>query len=442
MRPIVVQGDARGLPLPSGSVHAVVCDPPYELGFMGKGWDSSGVAFDPATWREALRVLRPGGYLLAFGGTRTYHRLTVAIEDAGFEIRDSIGCLLWTYGQGFPKSLDVSKAIDKAAGAKREVVGPGRHRVSGVFAYSGEGRPQDAAAYASADMPTIPATDAAVRWQGWGTALKPAWEPIVVARKPFAGSVASNVLTHGTGAMNLAATRVGTDGGTAGASWGEQPGVAFSVGLNGEWGQAVDGLGRWPTNLVLVHHPDCADVCVPGCHVAEMDRQSGTGLANRPSRNPTARNPRSGIGWGFTGRQIQDYADTGGASRFFPQFRYEAKADSNERPSLSTDDGDTLRHTTVKPVDLMRWLIRLVTPPGGTVLDSFAGSGSTLQAAQVEGVRSIGVELDPGHIGLIRERLTWPVRVDRDGEFERIRPQKVPDNQPSLLDLLDGTAEL
>ena len=186
--------------MPEGSVDAVVTDPPYELAFMGRAWDATGVAFDVETWRHAYRVLKPGGHLLAFGGTRTYHRLACAIEDAGFEIRDSI---MWIYGSGFPKSHDVSKAIDKAAGAEREV----------LSSFARQGRSGGILGQKTAIIREItsPSTSEAQEWAGWGTALKPAHEPIVVARKPLIGTVAANVLRYGTGGMNIDECRVGDE---------------------------------------------------------------------------------------------------------------------------------------------------------------------------------------------------------------------------------------
>ncbi|NDB61562.1 site-specific DNA-methyltransferase, partial [bacterium] len=199
-------GDSKQI-LPTmaeNSIDSVVCDPPYELGFMGKSWDCTGIANDVQLWKEVLRVLKPGGHLLAFSGSRTYHRMAVAIEDAGFEIRDQI---MWVYGSGFPKSHDVSKAIDKAAGAEREVVGETRKGAqsesTGRYGAWGDGI-----------TPTAPATAAAKQWQGWGTALKPAHEPIVLARKPVKGTVANNVLTYGVGGINIDGTRVGSEGGS------------------------------------------------------------------------------------------------------------------------------------------------------------------------------------------------------------------------------------
>jgi site-specific DNA-methyltransferase (adenine-specific) len=284
------------------------------------------------TWAvEALRVLKPGGHMLAFGGTRTYHRLTCAIEDAGFEIRD---CLSWLYGSGFPKSLDVSKAIDKAAGAEREVVGPGRY--AGRESATDLGVMNDDAWEGGAPRTlTAPATAEAAEWEGWGTALKPAWEPIVVARKPLAGTVAANVLQHGTGNVVLdeeAAAR-----------------------LDGEVGELTSGA------------------------------------------NPTRRDSdKFRTAYGDFEGQRECHAprgtDTGGPSRFF----YTAKASSAER------DGAT--HPTVKPLALMRWCVRLVTPPGGVVLDPFAGSGTTLLAARDEGFRAVGIEREPEYAAMAAER--------------------------------------
>jgi site-specific DNA-methyltransferase (adenine-specific) len=395
----------------TASVDSIVCDPPYELGFMGKSWDASGIAYDLEVWRKALRVLKPGGYLLAFSATRTYHRMTCAIEDAGFEIRDCIG---WHYGSGFPKSLDVSKAIDKAAGAEREVVGRRweANRKPGIKEAGryGEYGPDDG-------LLTSPATDEARRWSGWGTALKPAWEPVVVARKPLEGTVAANVLKYGTGAINVDVCR-------------------------------VDGT-RWPANIILSHDPACGEECAPGCPCAAMDAQSGVRKSGRLVIEPgegvgaASENVYQG-GWGDTRREDRP-ASEGGASRFFSNlpieaddlvpFFYTAKASRREREAgcddlparsgaeaVEREEGSAgvnspragagrtaasvrNNHPTVKPVSVMAWCIRLVTPPGGLVLDPFTGSGTTGIAARREGMRFVGCELSEEYAEIARARI-------------------------------------
>jgi site-specific DNA-methyltransferase (adenine-specific) len=423
--------------MPDASVDSVVTDPPYLIGFMGKGWDAAdGIAGQPEVWAECLRVLKPGGHLLAFGATRTCHRMTVAIEDAGFEIRDS---LHWCYGSGFPKSLDVSKAIDKAAGAEREVVGRYSGAVKGTDGRYNWNTDNESAGPTIADV-TAPATDAARQWSGWGTALKPAHEPIVVARKPLNGTVAANVLEYGTGALNIDGCRVGMSDADREAS--RVPMGAFdgsnnnrtTVGRSGETFEPAPA-GRWPANLVFTHAADCADVCADGCPVAELDGQSG----ERPSSARTSRNHQGGnLGW-KAGNGL-GHNDSGGASRFFTvtewdpiadvaPFRYVAKPSKRERNAgldglpekqaqkwnsggIAARRAETAQpvantHPTVKPVALMRWLVRLVTPPGGTVLDPFAGSGTTLVAATLEGLHSIGIEVTDDYLPIIEGRVAW-----------------------------------
>jgi site-specific DNA-methyltransferase (adenine-specific) len=414
------------------SVDAVVCDPPYGLEFMGKDWDAPWKAagkveraregtdvshpfrdgaprveygfggrasYDFAAWcetwaREAMRVLKPGGHLLAFGGTRTFHRLTCGIEDAGFEVRD---CLSWLYGSGFPKSLDVSKAIDKAAGAEREVVGQGANASRRPRAGKG------ATIHMPAGDPiTAPATDAAREWQGWGTALKPAWEPCVVARKPLIGTVAANVQQHGTGALNIDGCRIdyASDADRPTQEEWNRMGSSGAAGANGFAGQFSQGMkdayadgkipvpsGRWPANVAFDE-----------AAAAMLDAQSG----ERPSGIAVQRNGGGGKIWGSANRRGDTpdagYSDTGGASRFF----YTAKASRADRNAGGMAENT---HPTVKPTDLMRWLVRLVTPPGGIVLDPFAGSGSTLVAARAEGVRAVGIEREDEYARIIADRL-------------------------------------
>ncbi|QAY06626.1 DNA methylase [Mycobacterium phage Cookies] len=426
--PVLIHlGDCRDIlaELEDASVDSIVTDPPYELGFMGKKWDGSGIAFDVEMWEQCLRVLKPGGHLLAFGGSRTWHRLTVAIEDAGFEIRDSIA---WLYGSGFPKSLDVSKAIDKAGGnplafrqfasayadaidasplthsdidralgikssscywARQDHRGglPPRHHWESVCALidipaelvelydeaertdravTGYGDNQVFSVTRHVLNPGTPVTEAAKQWQGWGTALKPAFEPIVVARKPLVGTVAANVLEHGTGALNIDACRIGT------------------------------AQGRWPTNVVLDE-----------AQAAELDAQTGYQRdGTHVGRNRDGSAHTNEI-YGARKNDTRDvgYGGGGGGSRFFPVFKYQAKAPTKERPSYVNEDGNKVAHNTVKPLALIRWLVKLVTPPGGVVLDPFAGSGTTVEACLLEGFDCIAIENEPDYIPLIEQRL-------------------------------------
>lgn len=386
--------------MPDCSVDSIVTDPPYELGFMGKKWDSTGIAYSVELWSECLRVLKHGGHLLAFSGSRTYHRMVVAIEDAGFEIRDQI---MWVYGSGFPKSLDVSKAIDKAAGTERQVIG--KHHAPAKSIYS-QGEIE-----MSKNVPiTAPATDEAQQWSGWGTALKPAHEPIVMARKPLGEkTVAENVLRHGTGAINIDASRVGTEGGTAGAGAGAGARV-YGNGLNGTFGKPVDGLGRFPANFI---HDGSDEVLALFPDVKGQVGMSKTQGGHRFITGDTETVQK--FDYGMT--------DSGSAARFF----YCAKAGKAERnaglealpesdgirsnaPRLSESEKTKPRqnfHPTVKPVALMRYLVRMVTPPEGTVLDPFTGSGTTLVAAVLEGFNSIGMEMTADYLPIIEGRVAW-----------------------------------
>ena len=392
--PLLLRGDclvelAR---IPGDSVDSVICDPPYGLEFMGKAWDKY-TPLDFELWcakwaTECRRILKPGGHLLAFGGSRTWHRLAAGIEDAGFEIRDSIA---WLYGSGFPKSLDVSKAIDKAAGATREVVSEGKpvkRMIPGADQNrTGSWIKDNGREFVPTE--TAPATDAAREWEGWGTALKPAFEPVVVARKPLGEkTVAANVLTHGTGALNIDATRIGTE-----KRHNASSSNASVVGLGTSWNATEaggrDAVGRWPANVALDES-----------QAAALDAQSGFSKSP-PVGSVTKTRPRksSSMAGGFDhdpAGMSNGYGDSGGASRFF----YVAKAPKSERPVV-----DGAAHPTVKPLALMRWLCRLVTPPGGVVVDPFAGSGTTLEAAYLEGFESIGVEMTPEYWPLIAARI-------------------------------------
>jgi site-specific DNA-methyltransferase (adenine-specific) len=392
------------------SVDSIVTDPPYELGFMGKKWDSTGIAYNTDLWRECLRVLKPGGHLLSFGGTRTWHRVAVAIEDAGFEVRDSIA---WMYGSGFPKSLDVSKAIDKAAGAERKIVGQ---------KITGNARTEDGWAGGQITVDeTAPATPEAKQWEGWGTALKPAFEPIVVARKPLIGTVAENVLTYGTGGLNIDASRIGTEEITINTfDNGAKP---FGDAV-GEPYTSRQSQGRWPANVILDEY-----------NAELLDEQSGIkkdGLAvktNSAGNNIFTSTPKPTT-------SNQGYGGSGGASRFF----YVAKASKRDRNEGLEDlpekanagsyhfredgslDGKPSEprsnfHPTVKPTALMEYLIKLVTPPNGIVLDPFTGSGSTGKAAILEGFQFIGIEMTEDYIPIIEGRLKHAADQKSEGLF-------------------------
>lgn len=436
--------------MPDESVHAIVTDPPYALGFMGRKWDtfgdvgrgaqarvqrasevtaagkgystsagpylaggvdslrSAGMPFQvwcQAWATEALRILKPGGHMLSFGGSRTWHRLAVAVEDAGFEIRDSIA---WLYGSGFPKSMDVSKAIDKAAGAQRGVVGIQKIRgqSSGRANFGADDRSGGKGmGYRAGDISlTAPATDEAKAWSGWGTALKPAFEPVIVARKPFSGTVASNVLTHGTGAINIDETRIAATGRPARENLGRSDsGTLYGAGLDGSRAVGVTDAGRWPTNVLLDESQAVA-----------LDKQTGI-LTSGLMKARTNREPRKGgTIYGADQRNIvagDTYADSGGASRFFPTFHYEAKAPGRERP-----DVDGTEHPTVKPLDLMRWLVRLVASPGAVILEPFAGSGTTLEACLLEGFEVIGIEREADYLPLIMQRIRKPLQQSLFGD--------------------------
>jgi len=375
--------------LPDNSVDSVVTDPPYELSFMGKGWDASGIAYNPEVWRNVLRVLKPGGHLLAFGGTRTWHRLAVGIEDAGFEIRDSIA---WMYGSGFPKSLDVSKAIDKRAGAQREVVGIA---TSWNRPDSKDGDTARMNVSPAEYNLTAPATPEAQQYAGWGTALKPAHEPIVVARKPLIGTVAENVLTHGTGALNIDGSRIGYQSGEVDFTTEQKQSttatVNFGITKPGDVVQMFKPGGRWPANVILDES-----------QAAELDRQSGVS-AGKVGMKQISGKVTFGVGGDINAKRFDSgTTDSGGASRFF----YVPKANKNERPNI-----DETAHPTVKPLTLMRYLCKLVTPPGGTILEPFAGSGTTVEAALMEGFNVIAIEMTDEYLPLIVER------IERYGEM-------------------------
>jgi site-specific DNA-methyltransferase (adenine-specific) len=327
---------------PDATFGSCVTDPPYELvatgksspkkGYMNQQWDGSGIAFDPSFWAEVLRVLKPGAHLVAFGAPRTYHRLACAIEDAGFEIRDS---LHWCTASGFPKSMNVAAKLSES--------------------------------------------DLAAAFDGWGTALKPAHEPIVLARRPIEGSVAATIAAHGTGAINIDACRV------------------------------LDG--RWPPNVLVTHDPGCGEMCVEGCVVAEVDGGPSGNISRVLAAShwdPTldllplryvpkpSRSERDAGLEHLTPRRLSDRAHD--------------DRPGGDNPRNRTNTPRLNFHPTVKPVEVMRWLVRLVTPPGERVLEPFAGSGTTLMASVIEGFDATGFELTGDFLPIIEGRVNWAVR--------------------------------
>lgn len=596
----------------AASVDAIICDPPYGLsrepdiadvlthwlagddyehrggGFMGKTWDS--FVPGPAYWREAIRVLKPGGHLLAFGGTRTYDLLAIAVRIAGFEIRDSV---MWLYGSGFPKSLDVSKAIDKrredvedvrvvCRWLRRAIDGTPETVATVAMRFGFHPRMVEHWAARNTDsqpaLPTLEQWDAlrdllhfsdemdaevlrlnlrkgepgeawaerpvtgvveewanrsnyaltsrdglrrdtavgeeAQRWQGWGTALKPGHEPVVVARKPLIGTVAANVLEHGTGALNVDGCRIGheePEGTPRDGLHGSRAGIMGDAVMRHRETDAASTDGRWPANLILSHAEDCVCVgerrvkaitgtaagrmagrasgvygdyvgsaeagrqaglgdedgletveaweCAPGCPVAALDAQSGrltSGNANVRRESGSDQHGNTSAAYGAesrpAGSEMVSYGDTGGASRFFycakaskaernaglEHFAERRQSIGDERPSGGMHErygdvngsGSTAPtrnpHPTVKPIALMRWLVKLVTPPGGVVLDPFMGSGSTGIAAALEGFDFIGIEREPEYMPIARERIAWwaehPRAADADKPIKRQAP--------------------
>ena len=376
----------------AGSIDSVITDPPYGLDFMGKEWDHGvpGVQF----WVEALRVAKPGATLFAFGGTRTWHRLAVAIEDAGWEIRDTI---MWVYGTGFPKSHNIGKAIDKAAGAKREVVGESEssaNRAAGSWQYSDVSTGM-AAGNEGKRFITTPATSAAKTWDGYGTALKPAWEPIIIAMRPIDGTFANNAQVWGVAGLNIDEARVRI---TDGAKMGRNNRPGQNEGSNSSGGPNSAALrgepaGRWPANLIHDGSPEVL------AGFPELGRAGHT--------NGGGKTPIYGSGENITYRasstmdtkEKRGHNDTGSASRFF----YCAKSSKSERTHQGRVGN---RHPTVKPLALMEYLCTLTkTPYGGTVLDPFMGSGSTGVAALRVGRPFIGIEQNAESFLTAQERL-------------------------------------
>ena len=522
--------------LEADSIDACITDPPYHLtgasrgsqGFMGFLWDGGDVAFRPETWAAVYRVLKPGAHLLAVGGPRTYHRMVTAVEDAGFEIRDCIG---WCYAQGLPKSLDVAGEIDRAAGAspaewaawlrqRRDELGMSREALAEAVACTAssvrdweEGRVQPdgemqyvlpAPSYRRRLAKVLgspsESSESTQQWDGWGSGLKPGWELVLVARKPFAGSVATNMLAHRTGALNIDGCRIGTD--PVPINTFDDGAKPFGGGAGHPYTQRMSS-GRWPTNVAFSHHSDCVHIgaavvraasgsgsrddeasgqrryvgrggtdfavtpgrrlgdangnetmerwaCVPDCPVRRLDDQAGIRTSGKVTGNGFAASYSGDIYGAYAVRSLHAdtvIGDSGAASRFFPVFQvedesvlYAAKAPRAERPV----GPDGTKHACVKPLALVRWLVRLVTPPGGVVLDPFMGSGSLAEAAALEGARWIGVELcdgtegRPDYVTLIDQRMKRFERGESPGAPSWMRQEA--SGQESLFDVDDVPA--
>ena len=396
--------------LEENSVDSIVTDPPYELGFMGKKWDATGIAFNVDVWREAYRVLKPGGHLLAFSGSRTYHRMAVAIEDAGFEIRDQI---MWVYGSGFPKSMAIDKQLDKHLGVEREVVGRNPN--------SRENSTKDNTLFESGtvgktDYITKPSSEEAKKWEGWGTALKPAHEPIVLARKPLEGTVVNNILKHGVGGINIDDSRVP----------GEEIPInklemwsGFGEKVKPEYEQEMNNKGRFPANLIHDGSEEVTELfprAKGGAYPAKRGKAVSTTFASGQE----------------TEGGFRAMGDDGSAARFF----YCAKANKRDRndgldgfevkrPDTRTKTGmgtfdekgvaaQSNHHPTVKPIALMQYLVRLITPPTGIVLDPFMGSGSTGKACMYEGFGFIGIDQSEEYVKISQARIDFAIKDSKE----------------------------
>ena len=398
------------------SIDSIVTDPPYELGFMGKSWDRSGIAFQADTWKKCYEVLKPGGYMLVFGSSRTFHRIACAIEDAGFEIRDTI---MWLYSQGFPKSTNIGLALDKKLGVESDVVGvstngSGASYVklvnhekgdTGVGYLDGSGKVFDL---------KEPVSDIGKQFKGWGTQLKPAYEPILIARKPCEGGCVDNVYKYGVGGINIDECRIpfeDTPNPATNPLYRKENGYKINYGVDSdpssyalkhEPGEMqIDSRGRFPSNVILSYDDETYDeVCggMPdseGCKLhriySSVDSYDGWGTITKKSG------------------ELVGYDDNGGsASRYF----YCAKASRRDRNEGLPEHLKNI-HPTVKPISLMQYLIRLVTPKGGTILDPFNGSGSTGKAVMYENrddlkdYKYIGIELTEDYCAISKARIEY-----------------------------------
>jgi DNA modification methylase len=408
------------------SVDAIVTDPPYELGFMGKSWDSTGIAFNVEVWKEALRVLKPGANLIAFSGSRTYHRMAVAIEDAGFEIRDQI---MWVYGSGFPKSMNIAKALDKTNGFQGEVIGTEKVDIGMQGGSMHSGRSTNVV-----EREITKLSDQAQKWEGWGTALKPAHEPMVLARKPLEGTVVNNVLTYGVGGLNIDGSRV--EGKLEGDPnrFAKTDGGEFVMELHDA--PIVRNEGRWPANFihdgsdeVVALFPESKGMATQKSG-SNINIYGGNALYESSTTFPDTR---------------QGFNDSGSAARFFYCAKT-SKADRNEgldnfptKQKIFNGQNDTSsdyvegsvenkfttqpsanHHPTVKPTELMRYLCKLITPPKGVILDPFMGSGSTGKGAVKEGFDFIGIDQSSEYCEIARARIEYALETLPEFEQEQL----------------------
>lgn len=397
--------------LEADSIDAIITDPPYELNFMGKGWDNAGVSFNKETWVKCLRLLKPGGYLLAFGGSRTFHRIACAIEDAGFEIRDTI---MWIYGSGFPKSMNISKGIEdknkygKANTIAKRKVGQNSDGKEYKVIQTNNGAMGEKKIVNRREYK--PVDSSAKQWSGWGTCLKPAFEPIIVARKPFKGSLVDNILEHGVGGLNIDECRVRNE---------EQAQLSKNV-----------ASGRFPANIIH----DGSEEATGG--MPKTKGCQGKGFKKGDYKS-------SAVNTTFSRGDCVPYNDFGSASRYFycakaskrdrdeglDEFEEKTKVFNGKPQSSSKEIKDVEKrftthlrntHPTVKPTALMQYLVRLVCPKGSVILDPFMGSGSTGKATAYEnkdrnaGYSFIGIEQDEQYLEIAKARIKYANRKEEE----------------------------
>lgn len=412
----------------NNSIDAIICDPPYELNFMGKGWDNTGIAFQKETWQKCFNALKDGGYLLAFGGSRTFHRIACAIEDAGFEIRDTI---MWLYGSGFPKSMNIGLALDKKNGIESEIVNTQNKGSSGF------GNKHNGCFCDGQKDGLVVLRKATNEWAGWGTCLKPAYEPVIVARKPFKSSLVENIEKNRIGGLNIDECRVGTNGATKKNTTNcNSNNNVYGKGLNGGRVENIN-IGRFPANVIFTYdETDKEEVCggMPNSKSAIRKVKESETLNKEGTVFESS---------GFKQRKEGGFVDSGSASRYF----YCAKASKKDRDeglqefeekqcfsALNTKNGSGERldggktpirkntHPTVKPTTLMQYLVRLVAPKGATIMDCFMGSGSTGKAVMYENLerdanyKFVGIELTDEYLPIATARIDYVCNLKQENK--------------------------